>query len=87
MLSYERLSKKPLLFKSFTGLTVKQLDDIFDKEITKRYAKYELRRLSKKDRKRDIDSGKPFKLNIKYRILMFLIYYRLYITYINGLSF
>ncbi|MER5175658.1 MAG: hypothetical protein ABJB76_02845 [Candidatus Nitrosocosmicus sp.] len=37
MLSYERLSKQPLLFKSFTDLTVKEFDDIYDKEITKRY--------------------------------------------------
>ena len=37
LLSYDRLSKKPLLFKSFTGLTVKEFDDIYDKEIAKRY--------------------------------------------------
>jgi hypothetical protein len=42
MFSYERLSKKPLLFKSFTGLTVLQFDDIFQKEITKRYDKHEI---------------------------------------------
>jgi hypothetical protein len=35
LLSYERLSKKPLLlFKSFTvGLTIKEFDDIYDKRI------------------------------------------------------
>jgi hypothetical protein len=38
LLSYERLSKKPLLlFKSFTGLTIKEFDDIYNKEIIKRY--------------------------------------------------
>ena len=36
----KRPSKKPLLFKSFTGHTVQQFDDIFDKKIAKRYAKY-----------------------------------------------
>ena len=58
-----RLSKKPLLFKSFTGLTVQEFDDIFNKEITKRYTKYEIQRLSK--RKEDIERepgvGRPFK--------------------------
>ncbi|MER5176716.1 MAG: hypothetical protein ABJB76_00115 [Candidatus Nitrosocosmicus sp.] len=39
MLSYERLSKKPLLFKSFTGLTVDEFGDIYNKEIAKRYNK------------------------------------------------
>jgi hypothetical protein len=43
------LSKKPLLFKSFTeGLTLQEFDVIYDKEITKRYTKYELKRLSKR---------------------------------------
>ncbi|HEY6536552.1 MAG TPA: hypothetical protein VIY08_12255 [Candidatus Nitrosocosmicus sp.] len=41
LLSYDRLSKKPLLFKSFTGLTVQEFDNIFDKEITKRCGKHE----------------------------------------------
>jgi len=81
LLSYDRLSRKPLLFKSFTGLTVQQFDGIYDKEITKRYAKHEIQRLSKKYRERETGAGRPFKLDIKDRFLMLLVYYRLYITY------
>src|SRR3954453_14117410 len=82
MFSYDRLSRKPLLFKSFTGLTVQEFDDIYDKEIAKRYDKYEIQRLSKrKNRKRDIGAGRPFKLDLRDRFLMLLVYYRLYITY------
>jgi hypothetical protein len=83
LLSYERLSKKPLLFKSFTGLTVQEFDDIYDKEISKKYAKHEIHRLNKrKDRReRDIGAGRPFKLDLEDRFLMLLVYYRLYITY------
>src|SRR3954454_17734784 len=83
MFSYDRLSRKPLLFKSFTGLTVQEFDDIYDKEIAKRYDKYELKRLSirKDTRERKTGAGRPFKLNLKDRFLMLLIYYRLYITY------
>ncbi|HEY6537245.1 MAG TPA: transposase family protein [Candidatus Nitrosocosmicus sp.] len=82
MLSYDRLSKKPFLFKSFTGLTIKEFDEIYG-EITKRYVKHEIQRLSKRknNRERDIGAGRPFKLDIKNRILMLLVYYRLYITY------
>jgi hypothetical protein len=89
MFSYERLSKKPLLFKSFTGLTVQQFDDIYDKEIAKRYGKYEIQRLSKrnKDRERNIGAGRPFKLDLKNRFLMLLVYYRLYITYTLAVGF
>ena len=72
-----------MLFKSFTGLTVQEFDDIYDKEIAKRYDKYEIQRLSKrnKDRERNIGAGRPFKLDLKNRFLMLLVYYRLYITY------
>ncbi len=58
--------------------------DIYDKEIAKRYEKYELKRLSckiKKDRKRKAGAGRPFKLDVKNRFVMLLVYYRLYITY------
>ena len=83
MFSYARLSKKPLLFKSFTGLTVKEFDDICDKGIAKRYHKHEIRRLSyrKDSRERTIGAGRHFKLDVKNRFLMLLVYYRLYITY------
>ncbi len=84
MLSYEQLSKKPLLFKSFTGFTVQEFDDIYDKEIAKKYKKHEIKRLSykrKEDRKRKIGAGRHFKLNLKDRFVMLLVYYRLYITY------
>ncbi|MER5175953.1 MAG: transposase family protein, partial [Candidatus Nitrosocosmicus sp.] len=82
MLSYDRLSKKPLLFKSFTGLTVQEFENIFNNEIAKRYSKHEIQRLSKrKGRKRDTGVGRPFKLDLENRFLMLLVYYRLYIIY------
>jgi hypothetical protein len=82
LLSYERLSKKPLLFKSFTaGLTVHEFDDIYE-EIAKTYDKHEIQRLSKrKNRERSMGAGRHFKLDLRDRFLMLLIYYRLYITY------
>jgi hypothetical protein len=81
LLSYERLSRKPILFKSFTGLTVQEFDGIYE-EIAKRYDKHEIQRLSKRNnRERSIGAGRHFKLDVKNRFLMLLIYYRLYITY------
>ena len=89
LLSYDRLSKKPLLFKSFTGLSVQEFNDIYDKEISKKYIKHEIQRLSKrKGRKRDMGAGRHFKMDVKDRFLMLLIYYRLYITYtLSGFLF
>ena len=71
-----------MLFTSFTGLTVQEFDEIYD-EITKRYVKHEIQRLSKrKYRKRDIGAvGRHFTLDTRDRFLMLLVYYRLYITY------
>jgi hypothetical protein len=70
-----------LLFRSFTGLTVQEFDDIYDKEITKRYDKHENKRLSKrKVRERSIGAGRPFKLDVKDRFLMLLVYYHLFIS-------
>jgi hypothetical protein len=83
LLSYDRLSIKPLLFKSFTGLSVKQFDDVY-KEIESKYPKYEVKRLShRKDRRREraVGAGRHFKLDVKDMVIMVLVYYRLYITY------
>ncbi len=83
MLSYDRLSIQPLLFKSFTGLTIKQFDDIYQ-EVNKKYEKHEIKRLTSKrkyGRGRSIGAvGRPFKLDLNW-FLMILIYCRLYITY------
>ena len=71
MLSYDRLSKKPLLFKSFTGLTVREFDDIYDKEMAKRYGRHEIRRLSKRKDSRERSmgaSGRHFKLDVKEQV-------------------
>ena len=58
--------------------------NIYDKEITKRYVKHEIQRLSKKYPERETGAvGKPFKLDVKNRRLMLLVYYRLFhITYV-----
>jgi len=74
LLPYDRLSKKPLLFKSFIGLTVQEFDDLYNKQIAKKYHKHEVKRLSKrKNRKRSIGAGRSFKLDVKDRFLMLLV--------------
>ena len=81
MLNYDRLSRKPLLFRSFTGLELSEFDSIC-KEVESKYPEYEIKRLSKrKDRTRSIGAGRHFKHSIKDRFLMLLVYYKLYITH------
>ena len=79
-MSYARLSKRPLLFKSFTGLNISEFD-IISKEIESKYCEHERKRLcTNRKRERDVGAGRPFKLKVKERFfLMLLVYYRLYI--------
>ncbi len=62
---------------------MQEFDNLYEKEITKRYEKYELKRLSKRkeDKERELGTGRPFKLDVRDRYLVLLVYYRLYITY------
>jgi len=79
MLNYDALSRKPLIFKSFTGLEVQELDALYSKTQDS-HASYEEKRLHRKDRKRKIGAGHPFKLPLRDRLVMLLMYHRLYIT-------
>ena len=84
-MSYARLSRKPLLFRSFTGLEIAEFD-IISKEIESKYYEHERKR---RKGKRDVGAaGRPFKLKVKERFVMLLVYYRLYITYtLSGFLF
>jgi len=80
MFNHKKLAKKRKQFLSVTGLTVKQFDSL-SKEIQKNYNITEQRRLSKDKREREIGAGHKFDLSLKDRILMFMMYYRMYTTY------
>lgn len=79
MLNYGVLSKKPLIFKNFTGLEVPEFDALNSKIIEK-YDEYEKKRLARENRKRAIGAGHPFKLSLTDRILTLLLYYHLYLS-------
>jgi hypothetical protein len=87
LLSYDKLSRKPLLFKSFKGLSVQQFDEIF-KEIQARYDKYEINRLSsrKERRERAVGAGRRFKLVMKDRVIMVLVLSSVHHLHPDGIS-
>jgi len=68
-----------MLFKSFTGLSVQQFDGVY-KEIKSKYEKYEIKRLSSNRRERDIGGCRETLQTgcQKQRVIMVLVYYRLY---------
>src|SRR5450759_4348377 len=77
MLNYALLSKKPSIFRNFTGLEVAEFDALNSK-IKIKHATFEQKRLSRENRKREIGAGHPFKLSLTDRLLMLLMYYHLY---------
>jgi hypothetical protein len=79
MFSYGSLSKRPEIFRTFTGLEVSEFDSLCSK-VESRYYEFEKGRLSRPDRKREIGAGNQFKLSVRDRLLMLLVYYRTYVT-------
>ena len=87
MINYKTLSKGLSLFRSLTGLEVLEFDS-FHAKVEAKYDEYEAKRLSRNNRKRKVGAGHPYKLPLRERLLMFLFYYRLYITsMLTGLLF
>lgn len=79
MLNYTKLSGRPPIFRSFSGLEVPEFDALYAK-IEEAYPAFEQKRLYRVDRKRRVGAGHPFKLPLNDRLLMLLMYYRLYVT-------
>ena len=63
MMSYTLLSKKPKIFRTFTGLSIEEFNRLYPM-IADRYGDYEKKRLSKEGRKKDIGQGRKFKLDL-----------------------
>jgi hypothetical protein len=79
MLNYNVLSKKPSVFRNFSGLEVSEFDAL-NSQIKDKYPAFEQKRLKREDRKRTIGAGHPFSLSLTDRLLMLLVYYHLYLS-------
>jgi hypothetical protein len=80
MLSYERLQRSPKRFQTFTGVTPAQFAEIL-RALRPIYAEREKERLSRPRRKRKWGAGRPFTLSLEDRLLVTLLYFRLYVSY------
>jgi hypothetical protein len=81
---YRKLSRKPQLFLSVTGMNLHQFQTLLP-QFTHAYDKLERRRKRKdvvtgKKRLRQIGGAAQFKNSLPDRLLMLLFYYRLYLT-------
>ena len=80
MLTYEKLQRKPKHFQSFTGVTLAQFSEMLQ-ALRPIYGDLAVKRLEREDRKRKIGGGRKFSLSLEDRLLVTLMYFRLYTSY------
>jgi hypothetical protein len=91
MITHERLRRKPVAFKSMTGMTVAEFDTLFDAfqpaQAQRRQAATRTKR-SRQPRRRAPGAGHPRAHDERTRLLMALVWLRVYPTYeVLGLLF
>jgi len=79
MLAVKKLRRKPKHFHNFTGLTPQQFDELL-LALEPIYEQAEQERLENPDRLRSRGAGRNFNLELPERLLMSLMYFRLYVT-------
>lgn len=78
MLSVAKLRRKPRHFQSFTGLTVAEFDQLLA-QMAPVYEAAQQQRQNRSNRQRRPGAGHPFTLLLSERLLMGLVYLRLYV--------
>jgi hypothetical protein len=79
MITVKKLRRKPKHFHNFTGLTPQQFDELLA-ALEPLYELAEEERLENPDRLRSRGAGRKFNLKLPERLLMSLMYFRLYVT-------
>ena len=79
MISTTKLRRKPRHFQAFTGLSVSEFDQLLA-EVTPAYEAAIDKQRQRSERKRQPGAGRPFALALPQRLLMGLIYLRLYVS-------
>jgi len=79
MLTVARLRRKPKHFRNFTGLRVEEFDALLH-ALEPVYQKVDRARKARVNRQRAIGAGRRFELALPERLLMVLMYFRLYTT-------
>ncbi len=80
MTLYERLCRRRGVFRRLTGLSVKEFEALYE-QVEGAIEDYEERRLSRRQRQRATGAGGKYELDTRERLLMAMIWLRLYPTY------
>jgi transposase len=79
MISYEKLAKKPRVFKSIIGLDIDEFERLFQRLVPV-WVEHERSRLDRPDRKRAIGGGRKYALKLRDRLVMVMCWLRLYLN-------
>ena len=79
MFTFKRLSRQPKHFQTFTGLKVEQFQEVLV-VVRPVYVKVHRERLKKSKRQRKAGGGRKFELALEERLLLTLMYLRLYVS-------
>lgn len=77
MIKIDLLMRRPIVFRRLTGITIEKFNSLlklFDRE----WEKHEKKNKNRKNRIRKIGGGRNYDLNNKEKLLLALMYYRLY---------
>ena len=87
MLTYKTARQKPEEFRSLTGLSVEEFDQLYQ-EVKQVYQDAEERRLARSNRIRKRGAGRKFRRDLRNRLLLVLTWLRVYPSYrVLGLLF
>lgn len=75
-----RLRRCPQIFRRLSGLSVERFDELL-RQLVPLFAAAETKRLSRPSRVRVIGGGRNYDLSLEDRLLLLLMYYRLYTTH------
>lgn len=79
MLTVKKLRRKPKHFRSFTGLHTEELEQLLA-ALAPVYEQLDTARKNQRERQRNLGAGPGFTLALPERLLMTLVYFRLYAT-------
>lgn len=79
MIDYQRLSRKPKIFKNLTGVTIDEFHELYQQTYPV-WQQQEQERLSRPNRKRAIGGGRKYELKFREQLLMTLVWLRLYLN-------
>jgi hypothetical protein len=79
MIEYTSLSQQPRIFKSLTGMTVGEFDDLCQRTRPV-WQRNERERLSRWNRQRAIGAGRKYELGFREQLLMTAVWLRLYLN-------